>query len=364
MKETRKEERCDDCGCPTFEYDHLTGTRCCSNCGLIDLNFKDESTDEHSNLSVGENRQYEAVRNSRDLGTGGAKIKPGDMKGVKNPKQFRNARMKYDAFKESHPFARKVLELIEKEFGKDVAMIVAPIVEMACRPLTAEQEAERKAHPDNSIKKKLGMPKQRICRQKSGSKGTSEIENILIIAVAIVELAGELGILEKLDRRRIKSQFGLSPKQITKARKIILDHWKARYSMGWVNAIPRKSSGDSREDNISQTISHISDMLKDILPEDVAASILKDVQRRIEVLGEGKANAITTNSDAKMLVAALFYASVLQHGLERGLLNKIADAADHTGSGVSASLKRFKEVFKKAYPDYVEAFLHGDEDEL
>ena len=134
--------------------------------------------------------------------------------------------------------------------------------------------------------------------------------------------------------------------------------------MGWVNAIPRKSSRDSREDNISQTISHISDMLNDILPEDVAASILKDVQRRIEVLGEGKANAITTNSDAKMLVAALFYASVLQHGLERGLLNKIADAADHTGSGVSASLKRFKEVFKKAYPDYVEAFLHGDEDEF
>lgn len=364
MKETKREEKCDDCGCTTFDYDHLTGTRCCSNCGLIDLNFKDESADEHSNLSVGENRQYEAVRNSRDLGTGGAKIKPGDMKGVKNPKQFRNARMKYDAVKESHPFARKVLEIIEKEFGKDVAMIVAPIVEMACRPLTAEQEAERKAHHDNSIKKKLGMPKQRICRQKSGSKGTSEIENILIIAVAIVELAGELGILEKLDRRRIKSQFGLSPKQITKARKIILDHWKARYSMGWVEDIPRKSSSDSRGDNVSQTITHISDMLKDILPEDVAASILEDVQRRVELLGEGRANAITTNSDAKMLVAALFYASVLKHGLERGLLNKIAEAADHTGSGVSASLKRFKEVFKKSYPDFAEAFLHDDEDDF
>ena len=116
MKETRKEERCDDCGCPTFDYDHLTGTRCCSNCGLIDLNFKDESADEHSNLSVGENRQYEAVRNSRDLGTGGGKSTR-DMKGVKNPKQL-NARMKYDAVKESHPFARKVLELIEKEFGQ------------------------------------------------------------------------------------------------------------------------------------------------------------------------------------------------------------------------------------------------------
>ena len=167
-------------------------------------------------------------------------------------------------------------------------MIVAPIVEMACRPLTAEQEAERKAHSDNSIKKKLGMPKQRICRQKSGSKGTSEIENILIIAVAIVELAGELGILEKLDRRRIKSQFGLSPKQITKARKIILDHWKARYSMGWVGAIPRKSSAQSRGDNISQAVNHIFNMLKDILPEDVASSIFKDVQRRIEVLGKAR----------------------------------------------------------------------------
>ena len=64
-----------------------------------------------------------------------------------------------------------------------------------------------------------------------------------------------------------------------------------------------------------------------------------------------------------MLVAVLFYASVLQHGLERGLLNKIADAADHTGSGVSASLKRFKEVFKKAYPDLLRLF-YDDEDEF
>ena len=99
-------------------------------------------------------------------------------------------------------------------------------------------------------------------------------------------------------------------------------------------------------------------MLKDILPEDVAASILKDVQRRIEVLGEGKANAITTNSDAKMLVAALFYASVLQHGLERGLLNKIADAADHTGSGVSASLKRdSKKYSRKPTPTLLRLFF-------
>ena len=109
--------------------------------------------------------------------------------------------------------------------------------------------------------KGLGMPKQSICRKKKGIKGSSDEQNAVIIAAAIVELAGDLGIMSKFDRRATMEQAGIVPKQIMNARISILRHWKARVTMGWAAMPPRKNANDKREDAIVQALEHTFDML-------------------------------------------------------------------------------------------------------
>ena len=69
---------------------------------------------------------------------------------------------------------------------------------------------------------------------------------------------------------------------------------------------------------------------------------MQDVIGRVLALGEGESGATTINSEAKMLIATLTYASLIMLDCEKGLLAKIAKCLDATGSGVSSSLKNFQ----------------------
>ncbi len=88
-------------------------------------------------------------------------------------------------------------------------------------------------------------------------------------------------------------------------------------------------------------------MLLEFLPEEMVDKVLEDVSARVQALGEGQENAITINTEARMIVATLTYASLTMMGLEKGLLAKIAGCLYRTGSGVSASLERFQEKVKQ-----------------
>jgi transcription initiation factor TFIIIB Brf1 subunit/transcription initiation factor TFIIB len=341
-KETRKEDCCENCGGKEWDYDAKLGEKACSSCGLVDINYSPIDGVSDS-ITQGPERQTEKVSRGSKPGTSGARILPGDLKGVKNPGFWKYEKRKYDSFREKHPFCKKVHQLIEARYGKNVRDVVYEITEMACSPLTAEQEKERSKLTDKGLKKGLGMPKQAVCRLKKGLKGESEHQNAVIIADAIVELAGELGILPKFDRRRSLETNGVTPKQIVSARIIIFNHWKARSRMGWLNSpIPRKSPGEKRYDDIEQAMTHADQMLLKFLPEEVVDKVLQDVSARIQALGEGEEGAITINTEARMLVATLTYASLIMLGCEKGLLARIAKCLYRTGSGVSSSLKNFQ----------------------
>lgn len=345
-KETRREDNCDYCSSSDWDYDSKMGEKTCSSCGLVDIDYSPLDGVSDS-VTQGPERQTERVSRGNKPGTSGARILPGDLKGVKNPGFWKFDKRKYDSFREKHPFCKKVHALIESRYGKNVRDVVYDITEMACMPLTSEQEKERAQLKDKGLKKALSMAKQSICRQKKGIKGESEHQNALIIADAIVELAGESGILPKFDRRRSLKNDGVTSKQIVSARIIILKHWKARSRMGWiVRAIPRKKQGEKRYDDVQQAMLHTDQMLLDFLSEQMVDKVLQDVSARIQALGEGESSATTINTEARMLIATLTYASLTMLGLEKGLLARIAKCLYRTGSGVSSSLDNFQKKVK------------------
>ena len=150
-KETRLEEdRCDDCGSKNATYDSKLGEKTCTDCGLVDVNYSPIDSVADS-ISQGAERQMEIVGRGSSPGTSGARLMPGDLKGVKNKVFWRFSKRKYDSFRQKHPFCKKVHNLIESRYGKNVRDVVYEITEMACTPLTPKQEKKRSELKDKSI---------------------------------------------------------------------------------------------------------------------------------------------------------------------------------------------------------------------
>jgi hypothetical protein len=204
---------------------------------------------------------------------------------------------------------------------------------MSCKPLTGEQEQIRKKQA-KSLKRRLGMPKQSICRKDKGIKGSSEEQNAVIIAAAIVELAGELGIMPKFDRRSTMAKAEISPKQISNARIRILQHWKARLTMDWAVMPPRKNANDRREDSIAQAMEHVFEMLGDQLAADDFERVLYETETRLALLNEGTGGALTINIEPRMVVCVTAYASLNFFGLQSGAADLLADVFGLTSSGI------------------------------
>ena len=232
-----------------------------------------------------------------------------------------------------HPFAQRVKNNIESLYGRHALHILDFLVEMSCRPLTGEQEVIRQKQ-GKAMSKSLGMPKQSICRKKKGIKGSSDEQNAVIIAAAIVELAGDLGIMPKFDRRATMEQAGIVPKQIMSARISILRHWKARVTMGWAAMPPRKNANDKREDAIVQALEHTFEMLGDHHNQEDYERVLYETEARIALLKEGTGEALTINIEERMLVSVCAYASLTTFGLQSGAADLIADVFGLTSSGI------------------------------
>ncbi|MBT5391352.1 MAG: hypothetical protein HOL22_03290 [Euryarchaeota archaeon] len=339
--------QCDECCSKELKRVYEKGEVWCMDCGLV---HKDQQTEANDNGAAlfGEGAHYQAVRNdgdiNRSLGGTGPKMKFGS-KGVHNRrKYYLLEKIDRSSVRNPHPFARRVKKNIETLYGRNALHLLEWLVEMSCKPLSGEQELIRKKQ-DKSMNTRLGMPKQSICRKKKGIKGTSDEQNAVIIAAAIVELAGELGLMPKFDRRATMEQAGIVPKQIMNARIRILQHWKARVSMGWAAMPPRKSANDRREDAIVQGMEHIFDMLSEHLDQDDFDRVLYETEARLALLQEGTAQALTINVEERMLVSVSVYASLVSFGLQSGAADLLADVFGLTSSGIRS---RFDAMVKES----------------
>ena len=337
-KEMKKQEltQCDECCSKDLKRVQEKGETWCNECGLV---HKDQQTEANDNGAAlfGESAHYQAVRNDKDinrrLGGTGPKMKYGS-RGVNNPKKYYFLeKIDRSSVRNPHPFAQRVKNNIETLYGRHALHILDFLVEMSCRPLTAEQEGVRQKQ-GKAMSKNLGMPQQSICRKKKGIKGSSDEQNAVIIAAAIVELAGDLGIMPKFDRRATMEQAGIVPKQIMNARISILRHWKARVTMGWAAMPPRKNANDKREDAIVQALEHIFEMLGNHHNQEDYECVLYETEARIALLKEGTGEALTINVEERMLVSVSVYASLTTFGLQSGAADLIADVFGLTSSGI------------------------------
>tara|TARA_B110000444_G_scaffold259679_1_gene304239 strand:+ start:76150 stop:77355 length:1206 start_codon:yes stop_codon:yes gene_type:complete len=337
-KITKKQEltQCDECCSKELKKVPDKGEVWCLDCGLV---HKDQeiTANDNGGILFGENAHYHPVRNdvdrNRSMGHTGPKMKFGSA-GVKDRrKYYLLEKIDRSSVRNPHPFARRVKSVIETLYGRHALHILEWIVEMSCKPLSSEQEMVRKKQ-DNSMNTRLGMPKQSICRKKKGIKGGSDEQNAVIIAAAIVELAGEIGLMPKFDRRATMEQAGITPKQIMNARIRIMSHWKARVTMGWAAMPPRKNANDRREDAVVQAMEHVFDMLGDHLEAADFEDVLYETEARLALLKEGTGEALSINIEERMLVSVAAYASLTTFGLQSGAADLLADVFGLTSSGI------------------------------
>ena len=338
MEDMMKQEltKCDECCSKDLKCVPEKGETWCNECGLVHKDQEIVANDNGAAL-FGEGAHYQAVRNDKDinrrLGGTGPKMKFGS-RGVKNKKKYYFLeKIDRSSVRNPHPFAQRVKNNIETLYGRHALHILDYLVDMACKPLSDSWELIRKKQ-DKSLKARLGMPKQSICRKKKGIKGSSDEQNAVIIAAAIVELAGELGIMPKFDRRPTMKQAGIVPKQIMNARITIFRHLKARVGMGWAAMPPRKNANDRREDAIVQAMEHIFEMLGDHHNEEDFERVLYETEARLALLKEGTSEALTINIEERMLVSVSVYASLTTFGLQSGAADLLASVFGGTGSGI------------------------------
>ena len=336
-KEMKQElTQCDECCSKDLKHVPQKGETWCNECGLVHKDQKTEASDNGAAL-FGEGAHYQAVRNDKDinrrLGGTGPKMKYGSRGVVNAKKYYLLEKIDRSSSRNPHPFAQRVKNNIETLYGRHALHILEFLVEMSCRPLTGEQEVIRKKQ-DKSLNGRLGMPKQSICRKKKGIKGSSDEQNAVIIAAGIVELAGEIGLMPKFDRRATMEQAGIVPKQIRNARISINRHWKARVTMGWATMPPRKEADDKREDGIVQAMEHIFDMLGDHLNQEDYERVLYETEARLALLKEGTSKALSINIEERMLVSVSVYASLTTFGLQSGAADLLAGVFGLTSSGL------------------------------
>jgi len=351
-EEDRKEETkdvCDDCGGSDFETNYMRAETECKDCGLTaPCQVFGENDD---NRHYGENATATKVRTfgvtNKETALGGRTMSNRDIRAL--PAGARtdfSRKAKYErGVRDSHPFYGKVMRNLENLYGRNTANSIEHLARVSCLPLTDEQEKIRDGLK-SCDQNRLAMPKQAICRQKADLKGDSEESNARIIAIALAEIGGDLGITPKIDRRFDLQIFGLTNKQISSAKSIILKHYKARINL--LDTLPprRIHPSELRCNDADQVIPHLEENLTASLSDADLDAVHRNAAYRLDLLcepGDDRVSPLTVNTNIRMVIACVYYAALQSLDLADGLLNRVASTCRLTGSGVSSRLEQFRD---------------------
>ena len=348
-RKEEKKEMCEECGSTEFDINYTRADKECKECGLI-IDYQEFGAND-DNRHFGEEATATKVRTLGVTDKGTAlgsrplsKIEISKLSPSGRRVYYRLRLMERGTVRNRHPFFGKVMREVEGLYGHNTAVGIEHLARMACLPLTAEQEKVREGLK-SCDQKRLAMPKQSICRQKDDLKGGDEISNARIIAIALAELGGDLQITSKIDRRFYLQRFGLTDKQILSAKAIINKHYKARVGLKWAPIPRRIHPSELRCDDADQVIKHLDDSLSAKLSDAELDMVQTNAVYRLDLLrepGDDKVSPLTVNTNIRMVVACVFYATLQSLGIEEGLLNRVASTCRLTGSGVSSRLEQFR----------------------
>jgi len=344
-----KKEMCEECGSTEFDINYTRADKECKECGLI-IDYQEFGAND-DNRHFGEEATATKVRTLGVTDKGTAlgsrplsKIEISKLSPGARRQYYRLRLMERGTVRNPHPFFGKVIREVEGLYGHNTAAGIEHLARMACLPLTAEQEKVREGLK-SCDQKRLAMPKQSICRQKDDLKGGDEESNARIIAITLAEIGGDFNITPKIDRRFHLQQYGLTNKQIISAKAIILKHYKARVGLKWAPVPRRIAPSELRNDDADQVIKHLDDSLSVKLSDAELDLVHRNAAYRLDLLcepGDDKVSPLTVNTNIRMVVACVYYATLLSLGLAEGLLNRVASTCRLTGSGVSSRLQQFR----------------------
>jgi hypothetical protein len=362
-KNMKENETCEDCFAGTMEIDAHKGELICSECGIVAASQDLFDGDAGKTTYGGDSATHHGVQTNCDsndqIGTQGAFM---DLRGVPANQRgdwVRRRKVNRSTSRIKHPLSVAVRKKVKEMYGDYASRAVEPYIKMACKPLKGELEEQRSAleGKDKALKKALGMPKQSICRKGKGVRGETSEQNIVLLAMAVVEVAGRLDQLSKMDRRSGMEQHGIKKKQLVSAVKTILNHYRARVRMEWETAPRKKTPGEIREDGVDQAVHHIHDMLGDVLVERDHLELNQDVEARLALLNEGTADALTGNTEVRMAVCVTFYASLVRLGLQPGMADRLGAVFGLTGSGIRSRYEALVAAERAGEMNYNGAFL-------
>ena len=357
---------CDDCGSKEYELDQDKGVRVCAQCGIeSELSANEEVS--NSNALFGENRHREVVSGggrgfNPGIGTQGSRLDLSGLPAKQNKEARRIHRAGLCTTRTNHPIFEKVRAIVQELYGKDVALAVDPVLRMMCLPLTTEQQAARdKLNP--AEKKCLRLPKQAICRLKQGTKGDNERQNLLILALTAVEYTASLDRTIQIPRMGDDlNRFGLTRKQILKAKSIVKQHHNARMRNGMaIKAGQNKKMVEAKlaEDRENKLDEHLDAAFKNLsskLTEEKFQQLVEEVKWRLNALGEPSLDSLTCNTAINVVVGCVMLAALEAIGVHDKKLAGIAAKSYRSGSGVRARLEQFREAEESGKGNYNNAF--------
>ena len=362
VNKNKKEQECKECGAGQMVLDAEKAELYCNVCGITTPSKDVIDANAGKNTYGGEGvATHSPVRNddniNANIGTSGSIMSTRGMTAEKRKKWNRLNKVNRGNVRIKHPLRDSVRKKVQEMYGTYAMEAAEPYVKMMCKPLKPEHELERQALKDESLKRRLSMPKQAICRKKADLRGDSKEARIVMMAMAAVEVARELGESSRMDRRSGMNQYGITRKQLLSAKRALLNHFKARVTMGWEPKPPVKTPEERREDGVEQAVNHIHDMLSDVLSEEDHLKVNSEVEARLALLGEPTAEALTANTEVRMAVCAVFYATLVSLGLQAGMADRLGAVFGITGSGIRARYEAFASAEASGEADYNGAFL-------
>jgi hypothetical protein len=364
-KANKKEEEqtCDDCGAGKMLLDANKGELYCDACGITTPSKDIMDANAGKTTYGGESATHQAVRNDENVNANmGTKwqlhVDCRDERCQKEEVESSTERSK----KGTCAFEAPTTGICPQEGGRDVRQVRHG----SCRAVRQDdvQAAQRQSTRSNVKRSKTrtssvasACPSRRFVARRPMFEAMAKEQRIVMMAMAAVEVAGDLGLLSKMDRRAGMEQYGIKRKQLLSAKRALLNHFKARITMGWEPKPPVKTPAERREDGVEQAVHHIHDMLSDVLSEQDHAKVTAESEARLALLEEGTADALTGNTEVRMAVCAVFYATLVSLGLQAGMADRLAAVFGMTGSGIRSRYEAFAAAEASGEVDYNGAFL-------
>ena len=351
----KMKKMCIECGCETeWNQDDGRGELSCNMCGGIE-EYNSLDTDTNSSTAMGEERQTERVNTLTGLGPGTVMNPFGDRtdsngQRLSNETRYtfrRLARLDRSTQRERDPMFRQLVATLQELFGNNLTASVRFLTQATARKLTPEQEAIRRVL-SSSEQGLLSCPKTSITRKKKGIKGASDRQNLLLMAIAIAELAHEWLNAIAINRKELLEQHGLTQAQFMNAKSTIAKHYKARCRRGF-SPVPHTAQYEAvvsglREDRLDIHLENLSDALQTRLSARELEALDSVYSKMMSDIGEPAIDAYTSNMAESMLCSSVMLAALTSLGLDHQNLAALGRAVgDRSGAGIKSCLRQLKQ---------------------